>query len=581
MSASGSDGGSWVGSTSRLRDASGGVRPPGGARRRAVRTQLAVDRPAGPRRARWSGRRRRRPGRGTAIRCAPAPRRRRAGRGRRASRAGRSAGRGSQADGAVRPVAEDLADQPGQHPTGSGLDEDPGAGLVHRLDLLDEAAPGAPIWAASSARTASAVGAVRRRRAVGPDRERAARRTDAGPATSAKRSPGAGDQRAVEGAGDRDAASPPRPASRSSRTAALDRLRRPGDDRLPGRVVVGDDHRGRRSGRRPAPARPRRRRRRRRPWCPGPPAARPPRIAPAPRGAAAAAASPGRAPRRRTARPARRSCGRRPCPGVRRAVLSSSCGGEPGHAQRGLGDPGVGERRPSLAACRSASSKAAGGYRTSAVGARRAAGSAAAPGRRRTGRRASRAAGCPGRGRGTRPCPVRVGARPRDRCRAPVVLHRSAARSSVRAVRPGRRRRRRPGPARPAVALPGARVRARSRSRQAGRRCRRPRPSAASATARWAAARSAPRNSEQLGGPGVQAVRGAALSYARSTTWKLVPPKPNALTPGDPFGDRRRPGPRPRCGRRTGWRSASQAGFGCSRCSVGGWTPVVQRPARP
>ncbi len=46
---------------------------------------------------------------------------------------------GLAGDGAVRAVAEDLADQTGEDGAGSGLDEDPGARLVHRLDLRDEA----------------------------------------------------------------------------------------------------------------------------------------------------------------------------------------------------------------------------------------------------------------------------------------------------------------------------------------------------------------------------------------------------------------------------------------------------------
>ncbi len=53
----------------------------------------------------------------------------------------------------VRPVAEDLADQLGQHPAGAGLDEHAGAGRVHRLDLLDEphrrARPARPAWPGS------------------------------------------------------------------------------------------------------------------------------------------------------------------------------------------------------------------------------------------------------------------------------------------------------------------------------------------------------------------------------------------------------------------------------------------------
>ena len=41
----------------------------------------------------------------------------------------------------VRPIAQDLADEPGQNPLGPHLHEDPSAGLVHRLHLLAEADP--------------------------------------------------------------------------------------------------------------------------------------------------------------------------------------------------------------------------------------------------------------------------------------------------------------------------------------------------------------------------------------------------------------------------------------------------------
>ena len=58
-------------------------------------------------------------------------------------------------DRAVGAVAEDLADELGEHPAGPGLDEHPRAGRVHGLDLVDEA--DRPVtWSASRPRTPSA-----------------------------------------------------------------------------------------------------------------------------------------------------------------------------------------------------------------------------------------------------------------------------------------------------------------------------------------------------------------------------------------------------------------------------------------
>ena len=107
---------------------------------------------------------------------------------------------------------------------------------------------GAPIWAASSARTASASVPYGVGRAVGPDRELGC--VD-GLWFSAVGEPlsGAGDQRAVEGAGDGDALRA-EPGGAQQPYGLVDRFRRSRDHRLLGRVVVGDDDRGGRARRR-------------------------------------------------------------------------------------------------------------------------------------------------------------------------------------------------------------------------------------------------------------------------------------------------------------------------------------------
>ena len=109
-----------------------------------------------------------------------------------------------------------------------------------------------------------------------------------------------------------------------------------------GRVVVGDDHARRRrrssaldlgrGGRPPRPSRPGRRRPRRGWPRPGPRS-----------GASRSSAVVRRRPR--TARPARRSCGRRPGRGARPARLSSSCTARPAMPRVGWAEPGVGDRR--------------------------------------------------------------------------------------------------------------------------------------------------------------------------------------------------------------------------------------------
>ena len=79
---------------------------------------------------------------------------------------------------------------------------------------------------------------------------------------------------------------------------------------------------------------------------------------------------------------------------------------------------------------------------------------------------------------------------------------------------------------------------------------------------RSAAARSAPAEDEQLGGPGVERRAGGAPGRVRaSTTWKLVPPKPNALTPATRSAGAAAQG-RASVWKANGLLSASQAGVG-------------------
>ena len=125
---------------------------------------------------------------------------------------------------------------------GPGLDEDPGAGGVHGLDLLDEADRRADLARRARARTASGSAGYGRGGAVGPHRE--LRR--AAPACSAsavgEALARAGDQRAVEGAGHREplGAEPGVPQRVDGR---VDRRRSgPEIDVCRGRVVVGHDH---------------------------------------------------------------------------------------------------------------------------------------------------------------------------------------------------------------------------------------------------------------------------------------------------------------------------------------------------
>src|SRR5207253_5082092 len=71
---------------------------------------------------------------------------------------------------------------------------------------------------------------------------------------------------------------------------------------------------------------------------------------------------------------------------------------------------------------------------------------------------------------------------------------------------------------------------------------------------------------------------GGTLSCAPSTTWKLVPPKPNALTPAI----RSAGGAAHGCAadwNTNGLVEGSHAGFGEERCSVGGLTPVCSASA--
>jgi hypothetical protein len=75
-------------------------------------------------------------------------------------------------------------------------------------------------------------------------------------------------------------------------------------------------------------------------------------------------------------------------------------------------------------------------------------------------------------------------------------------------------------------------------------------------------------------------------SYARSTAWKLVPPKPNALTPAIRSAASAAQG-RAAAWKKKGELSCFQAALGFSMCSVGGLIPwcrarvVLMSPARP
>ncbi len=138
----------------------------------------------------------------------------------------------------VRALAQDGSDQSRQHLAGTGLDEDPRTGRVHRLDLLDEAHGRADLPGELVADVA-----VGRCSPVGPDRysRRVQRDSVEG---RAERLRTGGDDRAVERAGDREAL-----GAQACRTQRLDSaghvVGRTRDHRLSRRVLVrGNDPAG-------------------------------------------------------------------------------------------------------------------------------------------------------------------------------------------------------------------------------------------------------------------------------------------------------------------------------------------------
>ncbi len=132
----------------------------------------------------------------------------------------------------VRPVAEGLADQRRQHATRTGLDEDPRARRVHRLDLVHEPHPAREL----RGQPVADVG-VRRRRDVRPHRES---RLTKGNGLQTSREPvtGARHQRTVERGRDRDVLHA-QPGLAQHLDGVLHSLGRAGDHDLLGRVVVG------------------------------------------------------------------------------------------------------------------------------------------------------------------------------------------------------------------------------------------------------------------------------------------------------------------------------------------------------
>ncbi len=142
----------------------------------------------------------------------------------------------------MRAVAEDLADEPGEDPAGTGLDEGPRSRRVHRLDLVGEGDRRADLGGQFRADGVGVRG-VRRGGAVGPDGEFGGSygrvREDLG-----EPFPRRGHHRAVERTGDRDA---PRSQTglHQQPYGGLDVRGGTRDHRLFGRVAIGhDDRRG-------------------------------------------------------------------------------------------------------------------------------------------------------------------------------------------------------------------------------------------------------------------------------------------------------------------------------------------------
>ena len=135
------------------------------------------------------------------------------------------------------PVAEDLADEAREEPARAGLDKDPRAGLVHRLDLLGEPDLADELIGQQPADRLR-VGRVAGRRHVAKDREPGGPDVEPleGPPEPLAR---AGHQGAVERGGDgQGGARQPRGLQR--RGGASHPRPCPADDHLPGAVVVGD-----------------------------------------------------------------------------------------------------------------------------------------------------------------------------------------------------------------------------------------------------------------------------------------------------------------------------------------------------
>ncbi len=138
----------------------------------------------------------------------------------------------------MRAVAEDLADQAGEDGAGAGLDEDPGARLIHRLDLRDEADRGADLRGEFGPDGVGVV-AVGGRRAVGPHGELGREERALGEGLCEALA-GSCHQWAVEGAGYGDALGTETGFAQEAYGSG-DRLRRARNHRLTRRVVIGDD----------------------------------------------------------------------------------------------------------------------------------------------------------------------------------------------------------------------------------------------------------------------------------------------------------------------------------------------------
>lgn len=145
--------------------------------------------------------------------------------GQRGHQAGHAVfGRDVERDGGVRPVAQDPADQSGQHPARARLHKGPHPGGVHRLDLLGEAHRFGEL-SGQQLPYAHRLGGIGTRRGVRPDRKRGPGHGRGGEFRR-QRVGGARDDFAVKGTGDRDALGrDPRVTQRADR--GIDRMRGP------------------------------------------------------------------------------------------------------------------------------------------------------------------------------------------------------------------------------------------------------------------------------------------------------------------------------------------------------------------